>query len=235
MELSALQDIIRDYSPRPKVLGELKDISLVALVGPTAVGKTTLIKNLVDRDTKISRVVSETSRDPRGDERLGVDYIFRSQEEMIVNIKKRHYVQALISVYGVIYASQPSNFGDSGIAIMSVQSWVVHTFRSLPFKTVKVICVVPPDYDTWQKRIKSHNFSSQNFAKRMQEARQSLEFSQIDKNSQLLMNDNLGEAVNILSDLVHRRKLNDASLQNQRAAKIAAESILSKLQRIPNV
>src|SRR5208282_913858 len=134
---------------------------------PTAAGKTTLIKRLIQEEPVIKRVFSETSRPPREDEREGVDYKFLTENEMINDIKNGNYVQVLMSVYGVIYASEPSDYGDSGVAIMSVQSWVVDIFRNLPFLSVKVICIVPPNYAEWQKRVLTHDFNLQSYEKRM--------------------------------------------------------------------
>lgn len=68
---------------------------MVLLSGPSCVGKTPLLKALTRRHPEIvwGRPVLYTSRAPRPTERDGVDYFFRSQEE-IINLPPQRFVVA---------------------------------------------------------------------------------------------------------------------------------------------
>ena len=54
--------------------------SLVVISGPSGVGKTTVCDSLLERDD-FERVVTATTRAPRGGEVDGVDYVFLSEED----------------------------------------------------------------------------------------------------------------------------------------------------------
>jgi hypothetical protein len=144
-------------------------------------------------------------------------------------LEKGLYVQVVLSANGDPYGSMPGNYGTTGLAVMSIRASVAKAFRQLPFKEVKVICVIPPDYDTWQGRIRSHRFTSGDYVGRMREARQSLEFANTDAHVELLMNDDLDFACQMCMDLAHGKKLTSAQLANQQAAKAAIEEILGRI------
>lgn len=58
----------------------------VIISGPSGVGKTTLIKEMLKQEPMLTRIVSYTTRAQREDEQDGVDYFFISKEEFF---KKR--------------------------------------------------------------------------------------------------------------------------------------------------
>ena len=61
---------------------------LTVIAGPTAVGKGTVVRHLVESHPEILLSVSATTRSPRAGEVDGVDYYFVSHEEfdqMIAN------------------------------------------------------------------------------------------------------------------------------------------------------
>ena len=53
---------------------------LLVLAGPTAVGKGTIVRRLVERYDDVWVSVSVTTREPRPGEREGIDYYFVSDE-----------------------------------------------------------------------------------------------------------------------------------------------------------
>ena len=54
---------------------------LVIFSAPSGSGKTTIVRELLQRFPRLEFSVSATSRAPRGKERNGVDYFFLSPEE----------------------------------------------------------------------------------------------------------------------------------------------------------
>ena len=229
MNSQELLDLINNYQPRLETLNALKEIKLVALVGPTAVGKTTLIEHLVQKDSSICRVVSDVSRPPREGEVNGVDYNFRSQDDMVEDLHQGRYIQVVLSADGDPYGSMPSNYGSGGVAIMAIRASVVRIFRNLPFKEVQIICVVPPSYDIWQQRMAVHRFSQGDYVSRMREARQSLEFANTDKHAQLVVNDDLMFATDMCMAIIKGEALSVEQLANQQAAKPVINSILERI------
>lgn len=54
---------------------------IVSISGPSGVGKGTVIEKLREMFPGFGRSISVTSRDPRGEEKDGVEYYFRTKEE----------------------------------------------------------------------------------------------------------------------------------------------------------
>src|SRR4051794_23046067 len=81
------------YHANPQVQAQLAQIDLIALVGPTGVGKTTIIEQLEQ-----PYVVSDVTRPPRNGEKDGQEYNFRTDYyDILDEIKAGQYVQFLIA------------------------------------------------------------------------------------------------------------------------------------------
>src|SRR5690349_300317 len=91
------------YQPALSVLERLKQVDFVAVVGPTAVGKTSAIKAAIQKWPQIHMVPNTTSRAPRAGEQQGVDYYFRTQQEMEERIARGEYVQVAPQLFGYLY------------------------------------------------------------------------------------------------------------------------------------
>ena len=75
---------------------------LAVITGPSGVGKTTIIKSLLNADSGLKYSTSLTSRHPRPDEVDGVDYCFIAVEEFQQKIKNGEFVE-WSEVYGRYY------------------------------------------------------------------------------------------------------------------------------------
>jgi guanylate kinase len=69
--------------------------TIILLSGPSCVGKTPLIKSFIQQnpDKKIGKPVLYTSREPRPNESDGIDYFFRSGDE-IKNLDAKRFIIA---------------------------------------------------------------------------------------------------------------------------------------------
>ncbi len=54
---------------------------LIIFSAPSGSGKTTIVKNLLTKDFNMEFSISATTRNPRGEEKHGIDYYFLSPEE----------------------------------------------------------------------------------------------------------------------------------------------------------
>src|SRR4051812_18617010 len=95
-----LKKIIENYQPNDQVLQSIKQLKLLATMGPTAVGKTTVAKAMVDSQQNFHFVLGETSRTIRPGERDGVDYLFKSREDLIADLKKGELVDIVFGHHG---------------------------------------------------------------------------------------------------------------------------------------
>lgn len=216
-----------DYRPNDVVLSTLKQVRFVGVVGPTAVGKSTVVKQARELDPSIHIVLSTVSRVPREGERDGVDYHFRSREEMLHRIEKREFVQVPPSLLGDIYATAPEDYTTHGTSVLAVIADAIPTFRALPFQNNCTIFVLPPDYASWQERIGHHNFTPEQLEKRLQEAARSFKFACEDEQAFFVLNDDLDVAAEEFVALIHGEQ---PDAEQQHACRELARSLYEQLR-----
>lgn len=167
-----------DYQPNETVLTHLPQVTFVAVVGPTAAGKTTLMNAAAARCPALHLILTTTNRQPRPGEKNDVDFHFRTLEEMQQRMSEGGYVQVVNSpMNGALYATAPEDYSTDGIAMMPVVADAMPVFKDLPFKAIRTIYILPPSWDVWQQRILTHGFTPEELERRMLEAGQSLRFA----------------------------------------------------------
>ena len=82
---------------------------LLVVSGPSGVGKGTLVKALMDRNSKIKMSVSATTREPRPGEIEGVHYFFKTEEAFKAMVDRGEFLE-YIHVFGTKYYGTPRSF-----------------------------------------------------------------------------------------------------------------------------
>src|SRR6266550_839801 len=101
-----LPELVRNYRPAPDVLNKIKNLNLLMVIGPSGVGKTTIINRL-----GLRYVPSDTTRDSRLGEQEGVDFYFRKDYGQIVSeLKNGQFVQAAVDSGGDLKATKASSY-----------------------------------------------------------------------------------------------------------------------------
>jgi len=195
--LKNLPELAKNYQPAPEVLKKIKSITLLMVIGPSGVGKTTLINKL-----GLDFVPSDTTRKPREDERHGIDmYFLTDYQQVASDIHSGRFVQVAIGPGGDFYATRDSSYPDSGTAVLPVVTDVVPIFRHLGFSKTISAFIVPPTYDEWMRRMSSHKLQGEQLDKRLAEAERSLAFARSDKQMHFILNDDVEPAVSQLKGL----------------------------------
>ena len=88
---------------------------LLVVSGPSGVGKGTLVKALMDRNSRIKMSVSATTREPRPGEIEGVHYFFKSEEEFKAMVDRGEFLE-YIHVFGSKYYGTPRSFVEQHLA-----------------------------------------------------------------------------------------------------------------------
>ncbi len=219
------------YRPAPHVLDRLKQVSFVAVVGPTAAGKTTLIREAIKREPSLHLLLNNTSRAPRPDEQEGIDYRFETRAAMEERIARGEYAQVAPSVFGDLYATAAEDYSLDGVSVMPVLAKAIPVFRQLPFKSFGLVYVVPPSWEAWQQRIVQHSFTADKLATRMAEARQSLQFAVDDGEVRFVINDDLVPAVDDFVVLALNRPLSERQKIEQERAKELVRILIGAVDR----
>jgi len=178
------------YTVNPAVRFRLEQLNLIAVVGATGVGKTTIIEQ-----SGLPYVVSDVTREPRKHEENGKEYNFRSNyDEIWSELEAGEFVQYVITESPDFYGTKLNSYPQNGPCAMAVLANHIPHFKSLGFKRFTQVYIIPPDYDVWMKRVANERLSD--LKARLQEARQSLEIALSDSSYIFLVNDKLAEAVN---------------------------------------
>ncbi len=213
-----LQD---SYVPSEATLNQLANIDLVALVGPTGVGKSTVITEL-----GIPYVMSDVTREQRPDElHSSITYHFRNDYLKIIDeVKNGEYVQFLQAPTGEFYGTRLSAYPESGLCVMAILAGVIPKFKSLGFRSVKNIYLMPPSYIEWMRRISG--VRSRDLLARIDEARQSILLSLQDDSYYFVLNDTLELAVNEVKAIMNNQPV------DQHRAQLARDTADIILERI---
>lgn len=154
----------------------LQHKNLVMLVGPTAVGKSTIMNEVVLRDGDFARATGFTTREPRSNDEPG-QYRYVSHESVQNMIKNRQVLQSVANpanghVYGTSVEDYPGAYN-----MKDTLSIAVEEFKRIPFKshTVISITVSPELWVEWLNL--RYQIPSAERTKRLQEAKTSVEWS----------------------------------------------------------
>lgn len=88
---------------------EMRNGLLLVISGPSGVGKGTLVKALMERNSRIKMSVSATTRDPRPGEIDGVHYFFKTEEAFKAMVDRGEFLE-YIHVFGSKYYGTPRSF-----------------------------------------------------------------------------------------------------------------------------
>lgn len=177
---------------------------LVVLAGPTAVGKGTIIKRLVEKYGDVWVSVSVTTRPPRSEEENGVDYTFVSEEEFTRMVTDGELLEWAV-VHGVYRYGTPrlpveEHLAQGTPCILEIDlAGTRQVRRSMP--EALFIFVLPPSWEELVRRLKTRDTEDDmERARRLRTAR--VEMGAANEFDEVVVNDDLEEAVDRVHALV---------------------------------
>lgn len=219
------------YKPAPHTLRHLAEVDFVGLVGPTAAGKTTLIKAAAAKEPELHMLVAGVSRSPRPGEQDGVDYHFGDKKEMEQRVRRGEYITAVHGATGDLYTTAPEDYPPGKITLMALLAHAVPLFRSLPYRSFRTVFVTPPSAEAWRERWGRHSFSPDELARRLREAEVSLTFAISDATTYFIVNEDLATATEDLITLALNGLLPPRLRAAQAQGREIAGQLLAELRR----
>jgi energy-coupling factor transporter ATP-binding protein EcfA2 len=168
------------YRPSGAVLETLAAKDFVMVVGPSAMGKSTLMNKVAELDGEFARVKNTTTRPKRDNDEPGLyEYIPHDDtglRPLLDQMAAGRLVQyAIYPTTGFIYATHPESY-PATYNMLDTQSQVVTNLAKLPFHKTHIIGLVT-DPMAWQQWFLARNpKASDDYTKRLDEAILSLEW-----------------------------------------------------------
>ena len=196
-----------NYRPSEIVVRKLANVELLVMVGPTGAGKSTVISKL-----EYPKVLSTVTRDKRPNEKDGVDYYFTNDYfKVIEDIKLGNFVQYLVSPNGEFYGTHIDSYPESGLCTMAIIAGAVNNFKSLGFKNITQIYIMPPNYVEWMRRI--GGVRTKDLLTRISEARDSINLALSDERYNFVLNDEINAALNDINKIINGQPINQHRIE----------------------
>jgi guanylate kinase len=130
---------------------------LVIISGPSGTGKTTIVKHLLDSGLNLSFSISATTRQPRGDEKDGIDYFFLPVEEFREKIRRGEFVEWEEVYDNVLYGtlkSEMERIWESGCHVLfdvDVKGGI--NLKKIYGNRAIALFIMPPSVEELQNRL----------------------------------------------------------------------------------
>lgn len=133
---------------------------LFVISGPSAVGKTTIVRYLIEKKPELSRVITCTTRSIRENEQDGIDYIFLSKEDFVKKIENNEFAEfsgVYENYYGVLLKSIQESMSNNEISVLVINWEGFQKVKRFITENITGIFINPPSVDELEKRIRYRN------------------------------------------------------------------------------
>lgn len=185
--------------------------NLFIVTAPSGAGKTSLVRELLQRDRRVRLSVSYTTRAPRPGEVDGRDYHFVSPERFMAMLEAGEFLESA-EVYGNRYGTSERWIREAmaaGEDILLEIDWQGAAQVRRLFPEAIGVFILPPSLEALQSRLTGRGQDSSDvIARRMAAAREDI--SHVGEFDYVIINDDFAEAAADLCALFRAERLRAA-------------------------
>jgi len=185
---------------------------------PSGAGKSSLVKALMELDSRVLPSVSHTTRAPRGQEKHGREYFFVSQQEFDAMVAGDAFVE-WAHVHGHRYGTSKKMLEErmtqGSDVILEIDYQGAIQIQKV-FGNAILIFILPPSWEELRSRLERRGEdSSETIELRLQNA--AIELAQVKEFDFVIINEVFDRALFDLKAIVHAQRLKYAAQHRARA------------------
>jgi guanylate kinase len=177
---------------------------LLVLSAPSGAGKTTLARRLEKEFPRAQFSISYTTRDPRGQEKNGVDYHFVDPKTFLQMVNRGDFIEwaeVHDNYYGTGRGIVDTAFATRGIAVFDIDVKGGLAIKS-KFPDAVLVFILPPSMEELERRLRGRGTDKdETIHRRLLAARTEIEKG-LEKYDYLIINDELDRAYEELKSVV---------------------------------
>jgi guanylate kinase len=200
--------------------------NLFVVAAPSGAGKSSLVKALMELDSRVQPSVSHTTRAPRGQEKHGREYFFVSQQEFDAMVKADAFVEwanVHNHRYGTSKKAIEERMAQGADVILEIDFQGAIQIKSI-FANAICIFILPPSWEELRSRLERRGEDKPEVIDmRMKNAQ--IEVAQVDKFDFVIINELFDRALFDLKAIVHSQRLKFSAQRRARAETFKALNI----------
>lgn len=172
-------------------------------IGPSGVGKTTLIKKLEQSGLAFNYLITHTTRPIRPEEQNGRDYFFLSEQEFVKKEQNDDFLKTSIiykNRYGISKEFIYTKLQENRNILCCLTGDVAQIIKNLLGDKVTTVFIAPPSFQELEQRLLNRKTENESSLKTRLE---SAKFEMLNQNDfdHKIINDNLDQATDELKRL----------------------------------
>ncbi|HAW16329.1 MAG: guanylate kinase [Clostridiales bacterium] len=180
---------------------------IVSVSGPSGVGKGTVLAKIRELMPECGQSISVTTRSPRGAEKDGVEYYFRTKDEFMELVETGEIIEYDTYVgncYGTP-AGPLAEMSEKGKDVLLDLTIAGSLALKARFEQTVTIFILPPSFEALKERLEGRGTEDKDLvAKRMDVARS--EICEAGKFDYVVINDDLDETVRKVVSIIEAEK-----------------------------
>ena len=192
--------------------------NLFVVAAPSGAGKSSLVKALMELDSRVQPSVSHTTRRPRGQEKHGREYYFVSEQEFDAMVHADAFVEwahVHNQRYGTSRKAIEERISQGADVILEIDFQGAIQIKKL-FANAICIFILPPSWEELRSRLERRGEDSAEVIEiRLKNA--AIEVAQVSKFDFVIINELFDRALFDLKAVVHSQRLKYAAQRRARA------------------